>query len=205
MYPSFRLEKKLWKEGHIVAGVDEVGRGAWAGPLVAAAVILPQGYRDKRFRGLKDSKQLAPNMRERFASVIQRSCLWALGVVGVSEIDARGMGEANRLAMRRALAELPTPPTYALVDALTITGTVCPAVGVAGGDERVLSIAAASIVAKVFRDRMMRELHEHEPRYRFDLHKGYGTKLHQERLVQYGATVHHRKSFAPIRFLISSP
>jgi ribonuclease HII len=166
---------------------------------VAAAVILPQGYRSKRLHGLRDSKQLAPKVRERFASALQQACVWGVGVVEVNEIDALGVGRANRLAMRRALEELSMPPTYALVDALTIAGAICPTEGIAGGDERVLSIAAASIIAKVIRDRMMEELHTKDRRYGFHLHKGYGTKLHQARLARYGPSKHHRRSFCPVR------
>ncbi len=202
MYPTLRLERALWKQAHIVAGVDEVGRGAWAGPLVAAAVILPQDHQFKNLQGLKESKQLAPSVRERFASAIRQCAAWAVGVVDVLEIDMLGIGEANRLAIRRALAQLPQRPTIALVDAFTVAGASCPTEGILHGDLQVRSIAAASVVAKVYRDNLMVGLHMNDPRYCFDLHKGYGTALHLECLHKFGASDFHRKSFAPVRSML---
>lgn len=202
MLPSFSRERELSTQGYVVAGVDEVGRGAWAGPLVAAAVILPT-KNIRTLARLKDSKQLLPNVRQQFCTAILHCALsWAIGVVTEEEIDTLGVTEANRLAMQRALKTLSVLPTYALLDAIPLPGLSFPTESIIRGDERVRSIAAASVIAKVMRDRMMVKLHEHDRRYRFDLHKGYGTALHQQRLLQHGPSPHHRKSFAPIRSML---
>ena len=199
MVPTFLRERTLWKQGHSVAGVDEVGRGAWAGPLVAGAVIFTSDAVPE-LAGLKDSKQLLAYHRQQFSVVIERVALtFAIGVVTVEELDAIGVGEANRLALRRALAGLHPQPTVALVDAFTLRDLPFQTEGVVKGDEKISSIAAASVIAKVARDAMMVALHEQDPRYGFDRHKGYGTALHRDRLAQHGPSVYHRGSFAPIR------
>ncbi len=198
--PSFKKEQKLWRKGYaLVAGVDEVGRGAWAGPLVAGAVIFASG--SKLVRGVRDSKLLTPRAREDLFGIITRTAkLWAIGVVGASVIDRVGIVEANRRAMRMAIDRLSHCPDYVLTDAFPLTHTIsCEAV--TEGDGRVQSIAAASIVAKVWRDNFMRRLHRRYPAYGFDRHKGYGTRAHEQAIRRYGMSVAHRCSFVPGRCL----
>lgn len=191
-----------------VAGIDEAGRGAWAGPLVAAAVILPSvtGHRAAalalRLRGVRDSKLLTPDRREELVVVIESVALAiGVGVVPTAELDRIGLGAANREAFRRAVLALAVPPTFLLLDALPLPGAGCPQRAMVRGDRQCLSIAAASIVAKVTRDRSLRELEALYPFYGFARHKGYGTALHQQALRRYGPCAEHRGSFAPVRKL----
>ena len=203
--PSLDYERAFWRTGlSRVAGVDEVGRGAMAGPLVAAAVLLPAcaGWDLRRLRaaldGVRDSKLLTPDRRVELARAIE-SCAaaFSVGIVSVDEIDALGLGPANRIAMERAVFALDVD-----VDALVIDACVldlgCPQSGPIDGDALSLSVAAASIVAKVTRDRMMVELSTVDPRYGFEQHKGYCSDLHKARLAQYGPGPHHRRCFAPV-------
>jgi ribonuclease HII len=187
-----------------VAGVDEVGRGAMAGPLVAAAVILPSGSDAghheiaSTLTDVRDSKLLSPEARERLLPLIRDAALCVgVGIVEVLELDAIGVGAANRLAMERAVGELAMTPDALLLDATTLSLDL-PQVGLIKGDARCLSIAAASIVAKVTRDRMMIACHELDPRFGFATHKGYCTVDHLEALRRHGPCVHHRRSFAPV-------
>ena len=177
----------------MVAGVDEVGRGCLAGPVVAASVILDP---DWPLSGLRDSKQLRPDARARLAAAVARRALaCGLGVVDAAEIDRTDILRATLEAMRRAVRALRFRPDFLLVDALRIPGIGIPHDGIVGGDRISASIAAASIVAKVYRDGLMRSFHPLYPRYRFDANKGYGTNDHLQALRRHGATPLHRLTF----------
>jgi ribonuclease HII len=181
-----------------LCGVDEVGRGPLAGPVVAAAVILPTGA---RLPGIDDSKRLAPAQRTELAAAI-RACALALGVAAVDppEIDRLDIRQATLLAMRRAVEALGRQPALVLVDGReTIPGMAVPQQAIIGGDRRSLAIAAASIVAKVWRDALMEELDAAHPGYGLALHKGYGTNEHLAALARLGPSPVHRQSFAPVR------
>jgi ribonuclease HII len=189
---------------YLVAGVDEVGRGAMAGPLVAAAVILPcNSDHDNReiastLSEVRDSKMLSPEARERLLPLIcEIATGFGIGIVEVVELDAIGVGAANRLAMERAVHALNVTPDALLLDATTLALEL-PQVGLIKGDAFCLSIAAASIVAKVTRDRMMIACHDLDPRFGFANHKGYCTADHLEALRVHGPCPHHRRSFAPV-------
>ena len=203
--PGLDAERAFWRAGlRRVAGVDEVGRGALAGPLVAAAVVLPccDGAALRRLRaalaGVRDSKMLLPERRRELVEPIRAAAeAVALGVVEADELDAIGLGAANRLAMERAVGALPAPPDALLLDAYVVDLGV-PQVGLIDGDARCLSIAAASIVAKVARDRVMTEADDADPRFGFAAHKGYASALHRERLARHGPGPLHRRCFAPV-------
>jgi len=205
-WPDLTEEELLWEQGYRgVAGLDEVGRGAWAGPVMAAAVILPPDAAvASRLTGLNDSKQLTPAQREHLFPLIQEVALaLAVGQVPASEIDRLGIVAATRLAMVEALTHLPIAPDFLLVDALTLPAVALPQKGIIRGDGRCLSIAAASVVAKVTRDRWMDELDRRCPGYDFGRHKGYGTPGHQAALARLGVSVWHRCSYAPVRRMMS--
>lgn len=196
--PDFSLESALDAP---VAGVDEAGRGPWAGPVVAAAVILsPHAIPD----GIDDSKALPRARREYLFDQLRRHAVCATGIAGVEEIDRLNILRASMLAMQRAIAALSPAPRYALVDGNHLPELPCPARPVIRGDAMSLSIAAASIVAKVTRDRLMTELAERYPAYGWERNAGYGTRQHQEALARHGVTPHHRRSFAPVRALLQS-
>jgi ribonuclease HII len=179
-----------------VAGVDEVGRGPLAGPVVAAAVILDD---QRRIRGLRDSKQLTALQRERLDGQIRAGALClAIGQASVEEIDRLNILQATLLAMRRAVEGLRLTPACVLVDGNQLPRLRVPCEAVIGGDARVAAISAASIVAKVFRDALLVQLHERHPRYGFADHKGYATAEHLAALRAHGACVEHRRSFAPV-------
>jgi ribonuclease HII len=205
--PTLEEEMALWKQGHsFVAGLDEAGRGCLAGPVVAAAVVLPPQTNAATLitllEGVNDSKQVTPAARERLYSVIMQHALAvAVGMGSVELIDAINILQATKHAMRSALAQLAVTPTALLLDAVLLPDCPLPQRSIIKGDARCLSIAAASIIAKVTRDRLMLTLHEQYPLYGFAQHKGYGTKAHLAALHQYGATIHHRRSFAPVREL----
>ena len=176
-----------------VAGVDEVGRGALAGPLVVAAVVLDP---NRPIRGIRDSKLLTPTARERlFKEIIEKAEAWSLAEAEVEEIDRLNVHQAGLCTMRKAVLSLSPLPDFVLVDGFCIPDLFLPQRRIIGGDRRSAAIAAASIVAKVSRDREMRNLHEHDPRYGFDRHKGYGTMQHREAVVRFGYSDKHRKSF----------
>lgn len=178
------------------AGVDEVGRGPLAGPVVAAAVILPAS----RARGLADSKKLSARRREALAEEIRSTALcWGLGRAEVEEIDALNILRASHLAMQRAVAALDVVPEMLLVDGNLLPSFAVPAVALIKGDDRVQEISAASIIAKVARDQEMVALAEKYPGYGFERHKGYGTAEHRAALKRLGPTPIHRRSFAPVR------
>ena len=202
--PSLRFEKRLLKLGHhFIAGLDEAGRGAWAGPVVAAAVILPLDLPAARLHslldGVNDSKQLTPRQRELALERIQRAAL-AIGVggAGPSEVDADGLIPATRAAMIRALAALSIQPTALLLDHIRLPELPLPQTSLVRGDARVLSIAAASIVAKVHRDRAMVALDAMHSGYGFAQHKGYGTAAHRAALERLGVCAAHRRSYEPV-------
>lgn len=180
-----------------ICGIDEAGRGPWAGPVVAAAVILPLKGRPK---GLADSKQLSAEAREDLAAAIRACAMVGVGLASPSEIDQFNILQATYLAMRRALAALPQAPAAALIDGNAApAGLPCPVETIVDGDAHVACISAASIVAKVERDRMMLELCTTYPGYAFAKHKGYGTPEHQRALSELGPCPIHRMSFKPVQ------
>lgn len=182
-----------------IAGVDEAGRGACAGPLVAAAAILPDGRRGI-VPGLADSKLLTEKARERcYDQVVRRALAWSVVVVDAGECDALGMHVANVQALRRALARLDVRPAYVLTDGFPVDGLEVPGLAVWKGDRVAACIAAASVLAKVTRDRIMGELDGRWPAYDFKTHKGYITDLHAERLDEHGPCAEHRMRFVNVR------
>jgi ribonuclease HII len=193
----FALERELWDAGCArVAGIDEVGMGPLAGPVVAAAVVLPGPL---RLEGLDDSKRLREPDRDRLAAEIREAALGVgIGMASREEIDEHNIYRAGLLAMRRALDGLREAPAHVLVDGRSIPDLDTPQRSVPRGDARVASIAAASIVAKVHRDRLMTELDWRYPGYGFARHKGYGTAAHLSALANRGPTPEHRRSFAPV-------
>jgi ribonuclease HII len=181
-----------------VAGIDEAGRGACAGPLVVAAVVLDPA-RIRRIRGLADSKLLTAAAREEaYAEVLRWAIDWHVVVIGADQIDAAGLHVCNVAGMRRAFAGLRCQPGYVLTDGFPIRGLTVPALAVWKGDRVTASVAAASVVAKVSRDRMMRDLHERYPLYGFDRHKGYNTDEHVRALTEHGPCPVHRYSFVNV-------
>lgn len=195
---------RLFAEGHTaVAGVDEVGRGSWAGPVVAAAVVLPSDVEILRLlAGLRDSKQLAPPLRLELAGrVCQCALSVGLGWASHHAIDRDGIAAANRRAMVRAVANLKTAPTALLIDHFRLPESPLPQVCITRGDSLSLSIAAASVVAKVLRDRWMSGCDPRFPGYGFARHKGYGTPEHRRALQELGPCPLHRRSFAPVGLL----
>jgi ribonuclease HII len=181
-----------------VAGIDEAGRGACAGPLVVAAVVLDPA-RVRRLHGLADSKLLSPAAREDvYAQVLRWALDWHVVVIGAHQIDAMGLHVCNVAGMRRAFAGLRTRPGYVLTDGFPVRGLGVPALAVWKGDQVTASVAAASVVAKVSRDRMMRDLHERYPLYGFDRHKGYVTDEHESALAEHGPSPVHRYSFVNV-------
>ena len=191
-----RYERQAWRDGHHrIAGLDEVGRGALFGPVLAAAVILdPQD----RIRGLRDSKQLTPQRREQLATEIRRRALaWSVASVDATEIDRINILQASRLAMSQAVLALHPPPDLLLVDALRLDLSI-PQVSIIRGDAISISIAAASIIAKVARDALMREYDGEFPQYRLASNKGYPTAEHRAVLQEFGPSPLHRRSYAPV-------
>ena len=202
-YPTFRYERHLIASGSLlIAGVDEAGCGAWAGPVYAAAVILPL---NSRLRLVRDSKTLSPRQRECLTSQIkERATAWAVGMVSHEEVDALNIRRASALAMRRSIEALHLIPEHILSDAFPIPGLSIPCTPIIRGDRHVKSIAAASIIAKTARDAWMKKLEAEYPGYGFAQHKGYGTKQHQEALKRLGPCEIHRMSYRPIKNLLSS-
>ena len=208
MLPTFDEERRLEAQGyHLIAGIDEVGRGALAGPVVAAAVILPISRGSSRtaptwLSSVRDSKQLSPKKRESLFEKIQAGAIAVgVGMVSPEEIDAYGIVKATRQAMCLAVKQLPTPPDFLLIDALTLPQIPLPQRGIIHGDQLSFSIACASIIAKVTRDRYMIELDRIYPGYGLARHKGYATPQHLLNLRQSGPCPIHRRSFAPVRNL----
>jgi ribonuclease HII len=203
--PDFALEAGL---GGIICGIDEAGRGPWAGPVVAGAVILDPDRLDPGLaRTLDDSKKLSKARREALFAALQDGAatgavLIGIGSASVEEIDRLNILKATFLAMGRAVTALGRAPDHALVDGNALPPLPCRATAVVKGDRRSLSIAAASIAAKVTRDAVMTDLERTHPGYGFARHAGYGTKAHKEALLRLGVTPHHRKSFAPIHNIL---
>ncbi len=194
--PTRSIEKELWAAGHdVIVGIDEVGRGAWAGPLMVGVAILP---RDKRVNGVRDSKVLTEANREAMFDKVAGWCLtWAVGGASFQECDELGMADAQRLATRRALDQLTVQPDAAVVDGKwNFVGQLVPHVEMrVKADLHCLSVAAASILAKVTRDRIMREQALHYPQWSFDTNKGYPCALHRAALQGYGPSAIHRRSW----------
>lgn len=193
-----KVERELWAAGYLrVAGCDEVGVGPLAGPVVAAAVIVPP---EMRVRGVDDSKKLSAARREELAELIRAAAIAvAVGIVEVEDIDRLNVYHAALEAMRRAVTSLPIDPDHLVVDARTVPGLSLPQTPLIQGDARSYSVAAASIIAKVTRDRLMHELHGHYPAYGFDRNMGYGTAEHLAAIEAHGPCPIHRRSFAPVR------
>ncbi|HZK86164.1 MAG TPA: ribonuclease HII [Desulfosporosinus sp.] len=191
-------EKKLWQQGFLLlAGIDEAGRGPLAGPVVAAACILPARF---DLPGLNDSKMLTESKREKLYSQIQAQALdYALGSAEPAEIDVLNILQATKLAMKRAIEGLKVRPHYLMIDALTLPTVKLPQLPLIGGDLISATIAAASILAKVTRDRLMVELDTLYPDYGFSKNKGYGTSEHMQVLRRLGPCPLHRRSFAPVK------
>jgi ribonuclease HII len=202
LHHLLRFELELWQKGlRRIAGVDEAGMAPLAGPVVAAAVILPCDF---RLRGLDDSKKIpAAHRREKLASQIKQNAVtWSVGWAEVDEIDSMNIYHAGLLAMGRAVENLGLQPDYILVDARTIPRCECPQRGIVHGDALSASIAAASIIAKTTRDGYMRAMDRVYPEYGFASHKGYPTKAHLLALKKHGPLPMHRKSFAPVRNIL---
>lgn len=203
-HPNLNEEKRLWKLGYLnVVGIDEAGRGPLAGPVTAAAVLLDFRFKIKDLEGVRDSKKLSEKQREKLYNIItkSRSVKWGIAVVPEKIIDKINIKNAAELAMEKALKKLKIKPDFLLIDGNNIKNLKLKFYNlklIVGGDAKVFSCAAASILAKVARDRIMLKYHKKYPKYRFDLHKGYPTKLHIERLNKHGASKIHRKSFSPV-------
>lgn len=222
--PTFEEEKRLWKKGYnYVIGIDEVGRGSFAGPVVAAAVLFQKNTNSSNFKKVNDSKLLKIRERQSLAPLIQRSALaWSITAVHVSVINKKGIGKATEIAFRKAIKdirfilydlgiknlelEIPEEKFFLLVDGFHVK--FIRGIGlnnqkaIIKGDQKSLSIAAASVIAKVYRDKIMKKLHKEYPNYHFSKNKGYGTKEHREAIRKYGICKLHRKAFC--RKFISS-
>jgi len=199
-----REERRLIKQGYaLVAGLDEVGRGALAGPVVAAAVILPRTMKNHWQDKVRDSKQLTPAQREYLFPHIQETAVaFGIGRVSPDSIDRQGIAAATRLAMKLAVAELSPQPHYLLIDYFKLPEVALPQKGIKFGDSLCLSIACASIVAKVTRDRLMVEMDDAYPGYGLARHKGYATEAHCRNLQRQGPCPVHRRSFMPVKGII---
>lgn len=193
----------MWDDGFDwIAGLDEVGRGAWAGPVVAAAVVLPRDnpLLSAKLAGVRDSKLLAPSVRERLLPrILHVSSGVGIGMSSARFVDRWGIVQGTRQAMAMAVRNLAVAPGFLLVDGLRLPNAKIPQLALNKGDAQVLSIASASIVAKVFRDRLMVDLDQYRPGYGFSAHKGYGTPEHRSALNRLGPCPVHRFSFAPLR------
>lgn len=198
--PHFEYERTYLGQGYkYIVGIDDVGRGPLAGPVVAGAVILP-GY----ISLIDDSKKLTPEKRDNLAKVIIASAAdYGIGQASVEEIDEIGVHKASFLAFSRAIDKL-KKADFLLTDGLNWKEAPLPNLNIINGDAISCSIAAASIIAKVFRDKLMTNLHQKLPEYRFDLHKGYGTKLHLKMLQEHGISQIHRKSFSPVKKFLNN-
>ena len=195
------FEKECYSNGYeLVAGIDEVGRGPLAGPVVACAVILPKKINIKK---INDSKKLTKKDREDICSklISNPKVIYAVSIIEHTIIDKINIFQSSLLAMKNAVNKLKVKPDYLLFDGKFHPQISTPSKAIIKGDSKSISISAASIIAKVTRDKIMIDYHEKYPEYRFDLHKGYGTKLHKKALLDFGPCEIHRKSFAPVRIL----
>jgi ribonuclease HII len=208
MPPHLDYEWQLRTRGHhTIAGVDEVGRGCWAGPVVAAAVVLSDAvlHMPAFLQGLNDSKQLSASQRNQLVQTIQQGAVGiGIGWVAAHDVDCFGILTATKLAMQQAVMSLPLIPDALLIDAVTLPAWAISQQALIKGDATSLSIAAASVIAKVARDRMMLQLGIHDRRYGFSQHKGYGTAQHQQALRRYGITAQHRQTFRPISTFLAT-
>ena len=204
LIPSFAEEKLLEAQGYqLIAGLDEVGRGALAGPVVAAAVILPADIKAHWLEKVRDSKQLSPAIRELLFPYIQEIAVaTGIGTSSHEVVDAQGIIKATRLAMKAAIEQLSPPPQYLLIDYMRLPEVSLPQKGITNGDGLCFSIACASIIAKVTRDRLMVKMDAVYPGYRLAKHKGYGTEEHLACLRRLGSCPIHRRSFQPVKDLI---
>jgi ribonuclease HII len=205
--PSFKEEKLLREQGYlIIAGVDEAGRGALMGPVVAAAVVLPDEIRARWKARVRDSKQLrAVEREELYGRIREVSLSVGTGLVSNEIIDTVGIAKASRLAMIAAIEQLRPEPQYILIDYFDLPETVLPNRGVEDGDSLCFSIACASIIAKVTRDRLVTAMDKEYPGYGFAEHKGYGTREHLDCLHRRGPCPLHRRSFTPVREIMEKP
>ena len=201
----FLIESQLRANGiTAIAGVDEAGRGPCAGPLVVAAVILSD-LDNPALSGIRDSKELSESKREElYTLIIENASAYSIIEIAPNELDALGLHNSNLEGMRRSVATLPVPPEFVLTDGYAIEGLSVPTLAVWKGDQVCLSIGAASILAKVYRDRIMKELDGRYPEYGFAAHKGYITARHTKALQEHGVTPIHRRSFANIKKLLST-
>jgi ribonuclease HII len=204
-HPDLHFENQLLKEScACIAGIDEAGRGAWAGPILAAAVVLPLERGDLRqsLNGVRDSKKMTPAQRQQWYASLRQTCQ-SIGVGRTTsrELDSMGMIAATRLAMKRALSDLDVLPDHLLIDYVTLPEVHIPQTVLKFGDSTSLSIAAASVIAKVTRDQTMITLDETYPGYGFASHKGYGTRQHKLALKVLGPCPAHRRSFSPVAAL----
>jgi len=199
--PTFAVEMRLWAQGfRHIAGVDEAGRGALAGPVVAAAVMIaPTNANAPLWAEVRDSKLLTATRRQALAPRIQQQAVaWGVGVADAATIDAIGIAAATRLAMQQAIAALAPAPDHLLIDWVRLPQTPIPQIAQPKADRTMASVAAASILAKVHRDQLMQAYGEHYPTYHFGAHKGYGVAAHLDALTTYGPCPLHRRSFAPL-------
>lgn len=197
--PNMKRERELWRAGRTVAGIDEAGRGAWAGPVVVAAVILPKNHR--QVDGITDSKLMTPAKRSEYYEIITDFATdFGVGIIDHETIDRVGILEATKLGAKEAVAMMKTASDYLLVDALDLTKHIeCEQESVIKGDQKIYSISCASVIAKVTRDNLMSSLGGEYAKYAFEKHKGYGTKLHQEMLAVHGVSHVHRRSYKPVK------
>jgi ribonuclease HII len=200
--PKRKYEETYWQKGFKrIAGIDEVGRGAWAGPLVAAAVIIPK---NQKLYLLRDSKLLGREDREKLSRKINKLCQVGIGSVSPAKINRLGLTQSTKLAYQKAIEKLPQKPDLLLIDAFEIDYQNIKSIGIIHGDQICSSIAAASIVAKVYRDRLMRKIAKRFRKWDFNNNKGYGTKKHQEALKKHGVTKVHRLNYKPIKKIVNS-
>ena len=203
MEDLLKYEHELYDKGiELIAGTDEVGRGPLVGPVVAAAVILPKNY---MLEGLNDSKKLTEKKRDKFYDILYKDAISiGIGIVDAKTIDEINILEASRLAMKLAIEDLNVKPEYILSDAMKLDNQSIPYTDIIHGDSLSLSIAAASVIAKVTRDRMMYDLDKEYPEYGFAKHKGYPTKLHLESLKKYGVLDNYRFTYKPVKEILDN-
>lgn len=199
--PTLDKERLLWGQGiDRVVGIDEAGRGAWAGPVVVGAVVLPKNLEVQgEWQEIRDSKLMSPKKREKLFDFVTKNTIYSVGFIDNAKIDEVNILQATFLAVQKSISELGVEPQYALLDALEGVSLPCRFESITKGDQKVLSIAAASIVAKVTRDRMLFDFDKIHPGYGFATHKGYGTKDHKDSLEKHGVCDIHRLSYNPVK------
>jgi len=197
--PDLKREKELWKDGRLLIGIDEAGRGAWAGPVVVAAVILP--IKHKQVDGITDSKLITSAKRTELYEIITDMALdFGIGIIDHKTIDQIGILNATKLGAKEAVSMMKIKADYMLTDALDLREQIdCEQESIIKGDQKIYSISCASIIAKVTRDNLMSALAGEYSKYSFHKHKGYGTKLHQQKLAEHGVSDIHRRSYKPIK------